>query len=80
MVIILDCLSRDGGSIPPRIAKLVRWIGDCGRKGTVARRQVRFLLGAPKFKWAVSVVGGTRALQALRNGSIPLRSTIFISL
>lgn len=29
--------------------------------------------------WAVGVVGGTRALQAWRNGSIPLRSTMFIS-
>jgi hypothetical protein len=25
----------------------MRWIGDCERKGTVAGRQVRFLLGAP---------------------------------
>jgi hypothetical protein len=27
----------------------MRWIGDCERKGTVAGRQVRFLLGAPRF-------------------------------
>ena len=76
MVIIPDCLSGDGSSILPRVAKFCP--GLLLRAGFEARRrQVQFLLGAPSF--AVMVWGRGPVLRILvsRSGSSPLAAPNF---
>ena len=74
MVIISDCLSEDGSSILPRVAKYISLVLTAALRSPKPQDKVRILGGMPVLSiWTVRLSVRTLGFHPGKRGSTPLR-------